>query len=145
MSQSKEYRRQYYLKHKENLLQQGKTYYNINKDIILKRNAKYKKNNPDKAKIWDKVYKVRNKDKLRIRRNCYKYGLTEDQYKQLFLQQENKCAICGKIYDMLCVDHDHKTNKVRGLLCNQCNLILGNAGDNKEILGNAIKYLEVTE
>lgn len=58
-----------------------------------------------------------------------KYNITEQQYKDLLKKQDYKCAICG-LYEnnktndtiwRLSVDHDHKTNKIRGLLCNKCN------------------------
>lgn len=61
-------------------------------------------------------------------------------------QQEGRCGICGGLpdgkWERLAVDHDHATNQVRGLLCTNCNLILGNAQDNTEILERAINYLE---
>lgn len=55
------------------------------------------------------------------------------------------CFICGITQDKLkrglCVDHDHKTGKIRGLLCSPCNFILGFAKDEIEILTNAVAYL----
>jgi len=59
----------------------------------------------------------------------HKYGLTADAYLDLLDRQHHKCAICGKpqtsIKRRLAVDHDHKTGKVRGLLCFRCNTALG--------------------
>ena len=59
--------------------------------------------------------------------------------------QNNKCLICGNEQDGkdLAIDHCHTTNKVRGLLCNSCNLGLGCFKDNLDILASAIKYLEM--
>ena len=79
-----------------------------------------------------------------------KYGMTGKDYAKMARKQENRCAICGRRSDSdyfryLFVDHDHKTGKVRGLLCGQCNSILGFAGDNPQILANAIEYLKGTE
>jgi len=58
----------------------------------------------------------------------YLYGITPNDYNQLFQQQNGCCAICGKhqskLKRRLDVDHDHKTDKVRGLLCNYCNKII---------------------
>ena len=52
------------------------------------------------------------------------------------------CQICGKDGDVeLCVDHDHKTGKVRGLLCRYCNLGIGNLQDSPKLLRSAISYL----
>ena len=64
----------------------------------------------------------------------------------LFRSQNNKCAVCNtdriELKRNLCVDHDHVTLKVRGLLCDTCNRSLGLLKDNIEILKSAIKYLE---
>lgn len=61
--------------------------------------------------------------------------------KVLFIKQKGKCAICKIDMTSLCIDHCHKTNKIRGLLCNPCNLGLGNFKDNPKYLKKAIKYL----
>ena len=57
------------------------------------------------------------------------YGISLDDYNELFIQQGGKCAICGKLQSEFDypfhVDHDHKTGKVRGLLCSGCNTGLG--------------------
>lgn len=53
-----------------------------------------------------------------------KYGLTIEDYNRMLKQQNNKCVIC-KQERKLVVDHDHKTGRVRGLLCNSCNRIVG--------------------
>jgi hypothetical protein len=67
-----------------------------------------------------------------------------EEYEALKEQQGNCCAICNKLAvdKPLQVDHDHQTNVVRGLLCFHCNILLGVAGDNKEVLLRAIDYLE---
>jgi len=77
-----------------------------------------------------------------------KYGIDEKIYNHMLEQQNFGCKICGThishLSERLAVDHCHKTNKVRGLLCRHCNLLLGNASDEVEILENAIKYLKET-
>ena len=72
------------------------------------------------------------------------YGLSESEYMSLIKNQNNLCAICGKRDEnkVLCVDHDHKTGEVRGLLCGNCNIGLGNLKDNIQILQSAIAYLQ---
>lgn len=74
------------------------------------------------------------------------YGVTVDDFNSMMKKQNGECAICGGIRevkeDSLCVDHCHKTNNVRGLLCNHCNTALGKFEDNIELLQNAIKYLK---
>lgn len=54
----------------------------------------------------------------------HKYGLTKQQVAALFAGQSGRCAICGQ-EKPLCIDHDHVTGKVRGGLCNRCNIVLG--------------------
>ena len=79
-----------------------------------------------------------------------KYGITIEEQEVMLRNQNGKCKICGKgIYlfgdtksNTAHVDHDHKTGKVRGLLCQECNTGLGKFCDNIEYLKNAIKYLE---
>ena len=79
-----------------------------------------------------------------------KYGITIEEQEDMLRKQSGKCKICGKdIYlfgdtksNTAHVDHDHKTGKVRGLLCQECNTGLGKFCDNIEYLKNAIKYLE---
>jgi hypothetical protein len=73
-----------------------------------------------------------------------KYGLTKEQYLELFVKQDNKCSICKEEFReelKAMVDHDHLTNKIRGLLCSKCNSGLGMFRDNKDILLSAINYL----
>ena len=74
------------------------------------------------------------------------YGITLNEYQNLRTFQENKCAICGcEVMDVtgreLAVDHCHKSGKVRGLLCSNCNLGLGSFKDDPELLTKAIEYL----
>ena len=78
-------------------------------------------------------------------RRLKRYGLTSDQYKNLLSQQNNKCKICNNelvVGRSTHVDHCHTTGIVRGILCNYCNLVLGNARDNIFILEQAIIYLK---
>jgi len=80
------------------------------------------------------------------------HGITEVDFEIMFKEQNGVCAICcqpeiakfnGKIQH-LAVDHDHVTGIVRGLLCLNCNHVLGKAKDNPEILRKAADYLEKT-
>ena len=71
-----------------------------------------------------------------------KYGLTPEQYKTLMQVQNGVCAICKKQdYRLLSVDHDHKTGKIRGLLCQACNYGLGCFEDDSLRLMHAVLYL----
>ena len=69
-------------------------------------------------------------------------GVTKDQYLDLLSEQKNVCAICNNILSKnLSVDHCHKTNLVRGLLCSKCNFGLGYFNDDPILLKKAINYL----
>lgn len=70
-----------------------------------------------------------------------KYGLSIDTYDMMLLQQDNRCAICKCVMTKICVDHNHKTGTVRGLLCNNCNLAIGHIKENLLILDEMRKYL----
>lgn len=73
----------------------------------------------------------------------YKYGLTADQVSEMFRRQNGSCALCKKEFGDLRIhiDHDHATGRVRGILHQNCNLLLGHAKDNIETLEMAISYL----
>jgi hypothetical protein len=76
------------------------------------------------------------------------YGITFDDYIKMFIQQGEVCAICKnkcKTKKMLSVDHDHKTGKIRGLLCNRCNAALGMLRDDPTIIKRALYYIEHSE
>jgi len=69
-------------------------------------------------------------------------GLTVDRYAQMMWEQEGSCAICATIPEKkLVIDHNHKTDKVRGLLCSNCNSGLGMFKDSPRRLRTAIAYL----
>ena len=77
-----------------------------------------------------------------------RYNLTVEAFEALSQAQNHKCKICGMHESdnvksrQLYVDHDHKTGEIRGLLCNGCNLMLGNARENPTILLKGIQYLK---
>lgn len=73
------------------------------------------------------------------------YNMTISEYCALLESQNQVCGICGGVNSdgrRLFIDHDHKTGKVRGLLCHQCNIMLGHAKDNLSVLRSAVGYLE---
>jgi hypothetical protein len=100
----------------------------------------------NKHKQSVKDYQSTHKN-IRLSQRMKKYGISAEDYYKLLDKQEQKCAICGaEIGDSngnrLYVDHDHKTGKVRGLLCANCNFGIGSLKDDVEILKKAILYLE---
>ena len=77
----------------------------------------------------------------RRRRLLNRMGLSTDDYRALLEAQNGWCAICCD-HEATHIDHDHATDEFRGLLCTQCNLLLGMARDSIWVLSQAISYLE---
>lgn len=82
----------------------------------------------------------------------YKYGVSPEDFLKAWSDQDGKCAICVEdLPDLLtydkrrrgyAIDHNHDTGEFRGILCTECNTLLGMAGDDPGILSRAIDYLE---
>ena len=139
------------LEHKEHRQKYSKKYREENKEKIkkLQRNwyLKHREESIKRNKEWIKLHpdKKRNNDLKSL------FGITLDQYKEMLKEQNGVCAICGKKETEidnrtnkkrnLAVDHDHKSEKIRGLLCGKCNKMLGLVNDNINILLSAINYL----
>jgi hypothetical protein len=112
----KKYLKKYRDEHKEKSIKTSKEYYYSHKEQILEYKRKYKKD----------IYRP--------------YNMTIDDYKEMYINQLGNCLVCGKHKDKLCVDHDHKTGEVRGLLCSRCNSGLAYI-DDLLFLENALKYV----
>ena len=99
-----------------------------NKETIL-----WQKNNPEAVK------RIKRRVKLKE-----KYGLSEQQYQDLLIKQSNVCAICNKPHTRrnFNVDHCHTTGKIRGLLCDKCNLGIGLFNDDLKLLDKIKEYLK---
>lgn len=123
-------------------------------DTIRIYRLQYNKLNKVKIQKSQKAYELKNKDAMFDYRKNWKlknrYGITTQDYLNMVISQDNKCAICNspetirqnnKVNE-LAIDHDHKTNKVRGLLCGSCNRGIGLFKENTNLLKLAITYLE---
>jgi hypothetical protein len=92
---------------------------------------------------WRKDHHEKSSQWYRSRNLKKKYGITIDDYENMLREQKNKCAICKKIPKdfkyKFGVDHNHKTGKIRGLLCTKCNTAIGKL-DSKKLLRSAIRY-----
>jgi Autographiviridae endonuclease VII len=111
------------------------SYYERNREHVLARQKQYAAANPDK------IAKNARRNRLKA------YGLSLEEYDQLFLEQGGVCLICKRpetITRNLPVDHDHTTGKVRGLLCTPCNSVLGLVDEDSERLRLMAEYLERT-
>ena len=91
----------------------------------------------------DDVWRANNSESVLLKRQKYYaekvYNISLEQYKKR-MATSNKCEVCGS-KDKLCYDHDHKTMKFRGVLCNKCNRSIGILGDTVESIQKILFYL----
>ena len=80
-------------------------------------------------------------DKIKHRARLRKYKITDEYFHGLLTSQGGVCAICGEP-NPTCIDHNHKTGEVRGLLCQDCNFAIGVMRDDPDRLRSAANYLE---
>ena len=131
------------------------------KDCLNKQQREYRKANPEIYKAAQRRYKDKHREHTRIKNAEYRekypelqrktyyqreYGITISDFDDMYIEQGGCCAICGKHQSelnlRLNIDHCHKTGKIRGLLCGNCNTSLGLLKENIGVLNNAIKYLK---
>lgn len=88
--------------------------------------------------------RLKRPSKLATRRSHLKqtYGMSIEEFEDMVVAQQGRCAICDRTADPLHIDHDHTSGKVRGLLCRPCNQGLGLFRDNPQFLLSAAKYLD---
>lgn len=107
----------------------------------------------EKSKKWCDLHREKRTMQARRSHLKVKFGIKHEDYLKILEKQNKKCAIClepyyektdivGRKSPSLYVDHDHKTGKIRGLLCNNCNQAVGYFKDKKELLEKAILYID---
>lgn len=109
-----------------------------------KARASYHKNHANRRANMN-AYRKKFRRQIADQRLLWSYGITGEKYEAMYRAQNGACAICRKSNidgKRMAVDHDHVKKTVRGLLCSRCNLLLGQANDNIEILYRAADYLE---
>lgn len=126
---------QQYKKRREKILKAKKEQYKADPKKAIERSLRWQKNNPEKKRV--SVIKSL-------------YGITEDEYREFLDETMGVCPICKEEFDddlgnMACIDHNHKTGGVRGIICRNCNLMLGRLKDDVGLLLNAITYLKKGE
>lgn len=150
MPASKEYMKQWRLKNIVRLTEYSRKYSKDNKERIKEYNKTYVRsevsrlNKNQKQKEYVKNYPELHKKQQRSATLKKKYGIDLVEFTRLVENQNSTCPICLRIFkDKVdpCVDHCHFTNKIRGVLCRQCNAAIGQLGDTKECLERAMNYL----
>ena len=167
----KAYLKEYYQENREEILLKKKAYHSrpevkarlkVLRDTpeykakAREQTAKWYKENREEKALYQKARRktlillpsgntitTSRKDQLKS-----EYGLTAEQYDKMEQEQMNKCALCGEDFteeDGPCVDHNHKTGFVRGLLHHKCNSAIGHLDDNPKKAELAKIYLEESE
>ena len=134
---NKVYLKEYYERRKAS--GEHKAYRDKNVDKIRQQSRDWHKDNPEKSKANT------------LRSKYARYGLSVEQYNAMVESQNGACAICERVpSDSLQIDHDHSCCSenarscgecVRGLLCRNCNSMLGYINDDQKVLENGIAYL----
>lgn len=110
---------------------------------VARRRAYYEAHR-EQAIGYSLKWKRANLDRWKDSNRKSKYGIPHGTYAELLAQQGGGCAICGtpeQAGKSLHVDHDHKTSRVRGLLCDLCNRGIGYFADDPTRLRAAAEYL----
>jgi hypothetical protein len=147
------YAHKYYLKNKNTIIKQ---YYIENKDKIHKRRHLHYIKNKNKIRKYRHKHYIKNKNKIkqymlthkdiyRSLRLKYRYGIVLIQKQKMIKDQNYKCKCCGQDLRLIKqrhihVDHNHITNKVRGILCYPCNSALGLMKENPQLIQKLKNY-----
>lgn len=122
------------------------------KSCVISATTKYHFENRNKRlaqmREYGRAYQQQNREKVYFKTAKRKYGISNKEYKKLLERQKGVCAICknsekvgrgGVKFIRLGVDHCHKTKRVRGLLCVQCNTMLGQYEKHRKSVGEYLK------
>jgi hypothetical protein len=129
---------------------------NENREWFNEKLAKKRAEDPEK---WEEIFKKAHKtfrDKYgsqwSLKKVCYERGITLEDYQKMLKKQDDKCIICFQpetrisgrtnMPMRLVIDHCHKTNKVRGLLCHSCNTAIGKFRDDPCVIVRAARYVK---
>lgn len=110
------------------------------------RSRKHYRENTEIHRAATEDWKKRNPDKYKNAVLKSVHGLTLEQFNERLEKQGNRCLICRREFSKTLrpyIDHSHESGKTRGILCQQCNTLLGFAKDKIEILLAAIEYLKM--
>jgi hypothetical protein len=117
---------------------------------LIKRRGKKSRNKTIPAHVkrtYNHQYRTANKERIAFKNALWAYKISELRLLELFAHGMS-CWICGRSVirggprkDKACIDHDHVTGEVRGILCMECNLGIGYFRENSEILERAKQYL----
>ena len=112
----------------------------------VERAKRWRLENPERFAAWQAEYRNRPERKRKMRDLYYRrtYGLSADEVDAILVAQDGVCAICGQAPERaasLHLDHDHRTGRLRGILCLNCNQALGKLGPDPAVYSRAAAYL----
>jgi len=147
-------------KSREEKAARDKAYYIANREKILARFKAYRSTHRKENASYCRAYYIAHREEFKARNRTYHitrregikdqrmlrvYGLSQTAFNSLFNKQGGICAICGNADwngQRPCIDHDHVTGKVRGLLCSKCNTAQGLIKEDPDIARAMVDYLE---
>ena len=153
---------EWHLKNKVRRNKEAAERYQNNRSAVLEKQAKRRINKKEQIVAYNAGYYIDNREEILTKQTIYRqenpevqadyslrkrYKITLKQKKELLEKQGGCCEGCTNRLlvekgNKCCVDHDHLTGKIRGILCRECNLALGYAKDNPETLRRLADYLE---
>jgi len=139
--------RKHYAERREVFNERSRRYQQENKEMIReKRLTKYREDS-EAINAYHRQYRRDHPAAQRGWLMKSRYGVTLEEYRELYDKQTGQCAICGISvpFPKLSVDHNHESGKIRGLLCQNCNAGIGMLGDAPERLTRAAQYLTYCE
>jgi Recombination endonuclease VII len=141
----REWNKKHYAEHPEKEKNHNKKNYAKHRVKRLAWQKMWKEQNPEKVKEQQRRWRLNSKEKIKdygLRRD---HGITIADFNEMLAKQHGKCsnAACDEISG-LCVDHCHITGRIRGILCSNCNLAIGNAKDSVARLIGLALYLNKT-
>jgi hypothetical protein len=120
-------------------------HYEKNKSLYKTRSNTWRRDNRERHNASVRKFHASERGKKKRQEYIlrYEYGMGVGDFDILLQRQKGCCGICGQSMLKPHIDHNHRTGKVRGLLCSNCNLGLGLMQDSVEVLSSAIAYLAV--
>lgn len=135
--------------------ERSRRYYERHREERIEQARRYRESHPESTRAASRRWNDEHRDHRRQYRVAYDlirmYGITPEEYERLGEQQDWRCAICQEVetakhqsgsIKRLAVDHDDETGRVRALLCQNHNTMLGLARHDPAVLASAITYLD---
>lgn len=136
-----------YAKNREKRLAQMKAWKAANPEKVRAANQRWNAANGDLRRQLDRERGVKYPRRATFYHWKRYFGLTPEAHAALIAAQDGKCRVCGVAFEpgrgekSAHVDHDHKSGKVRGIICRECNLGIGHFRDDLALLEKAVVYL----